>query len=737
MTSKDRMPAGIPAVLVRLAFAVYLACAGPGAVSPAFADGCFVFKWNKAIDINEPTQKAIIVFDSGREDLLLQVKYEGPLEEFGWLIPVPSLPTVEKGSMEPFYELSELTQRQFGNGMTTRGPATAGLAGSAEARVKVVEIKTVGAYEVAILSAQDSGSLSGWLREHDFSLPEGRSHIIDEYIRKGWYFVAAKIQLNEGVAFRTVTVAAPKDSPPPRAAVRKALSSGELHPLLISFDSPKCIFPLKISATHGKPSEVSLYVLAAEPLLEKFTFGKACEKLARSYAEWDQQRVGARAKAMQNSRQIGLAAMMYAERNRDRSPGSPGRPRKWSNEDLEALAKESVSKFPEENLYDTFWGMPGELLQQMHLESGKIPKCTKAIARLRSKDWNLTKVVWTFSSAEMQDLEFIPAIPALAPVMSEEHGVVAARLLAQFGDDAMPALLAACKDTNATQRLNALCTLESSSKPVPADLLLALLKDASPRVRLRAARCAYSSRDQRLTQPMIELLRDPHLEIRQAASGCLVSRENTNRTSFYFGLLNDPDPNVRAEALGVAFTLRARALGIAPAVRGIASSDEVFRAALRMLRDPNADVQRTAVVLLLKNGQPVPKSDLLPLLNHPDPDTVAFVANLLRGGGRIRYVGDTAESPVPATSADLAPLMTNRFGNVRLIGLRAMQDIGDQTAVQLTLPLLRETNSVIRSCAFSTLQAITGKDVSDDDPAKWEAWWAANKASFKPRATTR
>jgi hypothetical protein len=60
------------------------------ALPPALGDGCFVFRWNKGIDINEPTQKAIIVYDAGREDLLLQVKYQGPLEEFGWLIPVPS-----------------------------------------------------------------------------------------------------------------------------------------------------------------------------------------------------------------------------------------------------------------------------------------------------------------------------------------------------------------------------------------------------------------------------------------------------------------------------------------------------------------------------------------------------------------------------------------------------------------------------------------------------------------------
>jgi hypothetical protein len=64
----------------------------------ADADGCFVFHWNKGKDINEPTQKVIILHDNGREDMVLQVKYEGPTEDFGWLIPVPGLPEVRKGS---------------------------------------------------------------------------------------------------------------------------------------------------------------------------------------------------------------------------------------------------------------------------------------------------------------------------------------------------------------------------------------------------------------------------------------------------------------------------------------------------------------------------------------------------------------------------------------------------------------------------------------------------------------
>jgi hypothetical protein len=91
-----RAPAG--ALALRLLLFVVLSL-----TNRTWGDGVFVappFSWNKARDINEPSQKAIILFDAGREDLILQVKYEGPVEEFGWLIPVPSQPTVTRASME-------------------------------------------------------------------------------------------------------------------------------------------------------------------------------------------------------------------------------------------------------------------------------------------------------------------------------------------------------------------------------------------------------------------------------------------------------------------------------------------------------------------------------------------------------------------------------------------------------------------------------------------------------------
>ena len=142
---------------------------------------CFVapkFVWDKHKDINEPTQKAIIVYDAGREDLILQVKYEGPVAEFGWLVPVPNLPTVQKGSMKCFYELSQFTQKHFENPWQNNSTKSMSLGaagidseGKSEPPVKVIEVKTVGAYEIAVLATKDTGALEKWLEANHFSFP--------------------------------------------------------------------------------------------------------------------------------------------------------------------------------------------------------------------------------------------------------------------------------------------------------------------------------------------------------------------------------------------------------------------------------------------------------------------------------------------------------------------------------------------------------------------------------------
>ena len=79
-------------------------------------------------------------------------------------------------------------------------------------------------------------------------------------------------------------------------------------------------------------------------------------------------------------------------------------------------------------------------------------------------------------------------------------------------------------------------------------------------------------------------------------------------------------------------------------------------------------------------------------------------------------------------------LATNRFAQVRLAGLRAFKRNADARAIELTLPLLRDSNAIVRNRAFTAMKAMTGESVSDTDAAKWEKWWEANKRNAHPTA---
>jgi hypothetical protein len=490
----------------------------------ALGDGCFVFRWNKGVDINEPTQKAIIVYDAGREDLLLQVKYEGPLEEFGWLIPVPSLPTVEKGSMQAFYELSQLTQGQLGgfDRASILGEVAHGLG---EEPVKVIEVKTVGAYEAAVLAPHDAGGLERWLKAHGYSIPEGKAGIIDEYIRNGWYFIAAKISPDKPAAFHSVSITATNATEPPvkaRRQTQKQLSSGELHPLLISFDSPQCIYPLRISAAGGKLSEVSLYVLSAEALLDKFIFDKSVENLHQRQAEGDRtakerEKMGRR--SLQNMQSLQLASMMYSLA----SPGVNlrGRSRDWWLEDIETIGKETWPDAPPDSLDQHSYTSPYDLAQCRQVTPQKIPQSANDLLRLKGKNWYLTKQVWTFRPEEMHDLEFQPAPLLLAAALPDPAGDAAAAALTSFGTNASPILLAACQSTNALQRINASFGLQTLQDPPLIEPLLTLLKDDVPKVRFNAVMATAANWDPRFIEPLMALFRDPHPLIRRRR-GCRV-----------------------------------------------------------------------------------------------------------------------------------------------------------------------------------------------------------------------
>lgn len=207
------------------------------------ADGCFV--WNSGVDLKEPSQKAVIHLADGAETLLLQVKYEGPAEDFAWIVPLPSRPkvTAVAADKSPFAEISRFTQvRQRYQIDMSRGKVAE--------QVTVLERKVVGVYDVAVLAATDPKALGDWLKRNGYALPKKLQAVLVHYVKKKWVYVAMRID-RKALASDEV----------------KKLKSGELQPVCFSFASKRMVYPLRISSVNAGQTEVLLYLLADAPMV--------------------------------------------------------------------------------------------------------------------------------------------------------------------------------------------------------------------------------------------------------------------------------------------------------------------------------------------------------------------------------------------------------------------------------------------------------------------------------------
>jgi hypothetical protein len=87
--------------------------------------------------------------------------------------------------MECFYELSKFTQKNLEPRWLSAGYSKANGSEAEEPSVKMIEIKTVGAYDIAVLSTKTSGALENWLNENQFAFPPTADAVIDSYVKQG------------------------------------------------------------------------------------------------------------------------------------------------------------------------------------------------------------------------------------------------------------------------------------------------------------------------------------------------------------------------------------------------------------------------------------------------------------------------------------------------------------------------------------------------------------------------
>jgi hypothetical protein len=195
-------------------------------------------------------QRAVIIDHGDAETIVLQTGYEGDASGFAWVIPVPTqiAGASAVGTADPsvFSSLSDLTAPRYFTGFegSTGVCGCSGGSGDAGAPsrggVTVWDRFDVDGYNVAVLSATESGDLAGWLRDNGYAFPEAGDETLAYYVDKQWFFVAFRIAPSGGGG-----------------------GGEEFRPITLTFATDELVFPMCISrvSTTGR-AEVLLYVLS-------------------------------------------------------------------------------------------------------------------------------------------------------------------------------------------------------------------------------------------------------------------------------------------------------------------------------------------------------------------------------------------------------------------------------------------------------------------------------------------
>jgi hypothetical protein len=193
----------------------------------AEACGCFTPP-DPSVPVVQAGERILFAVANGQVTAHIQIQYAGDAQDFGWLLPLPSVPTLQVGTDELFSALINTTQPKyvlqrkydatcdvpgFGRGgTTTAAPGTAD-SGNGVGNLVVVQ-STVGPYDYAVLHADSKDEMLAWLSSNHYFVPVGTDDVVAAYIHKDAYFLALKLKGGESTgSLQPVTVTYASDLP--------------------------------------------------------------------------------------------------------------------------------------------------------------------------------------------------------------------------------------------------------------------------------------------------------------------------------------------------------------------------------------------------------------------------------------------------------------------------------------------------------------------------------------------
>ncbi len=236
--------------LLRMTLLGLATLAAGTSVRPARA--CGGFFCNSAQPVNQAAE-GIIFADNGDGTVtaVIQIQYQGPSENFSWLLPISSVPKQDSdigvASNLAFQRLQSATNPQYT--LTTRIEGTCrqddfrgGAGGAASAGgVPVVDSSSsagnggvtveasgvVGAFEWTVISldqslAEPSDVATKWLTDNGYDVPSGSANLLGPYLKDGLYLLALRLT--------------------------KGSDSGSIRPIVLTYTGTKPSIPIKLTA---------------------------------------------------------------------------------------------------------------------------------------------------------------------------------------------------------------------------------------------------------------------------------------------------------------------------------------------------------------------------------------------------------------------------------------------------------------------------------------------------------
>ncbi len=205
--------------------------------------------------------QVVLVRDDDRTVITMANDFDGDVEDFAVVIPVPTkiereqinvgdraivdhLDAYTAPRLVEYHDPDPCMRYERRMMSSDNAAASSVLAEEVKRSAKslgvIIEASyTVGEYDILILSAEDSGGLIRWLKKNDYRLPRGAEKVVDSYLKQDMRFFVAKVNLEE----------------------QSKLGYQYLRPLQVAYESNKFMLPIRLGTLNAKGKQ-ELYVYA-------------------------------------------------------------------------------------------------------------------------------------------------------------------------------------------------------------------------------------------------------------------------------------------------------------------------------------------------------------------------------------------------------------------------------------------------------------------------------------------